>query len=143
MKHEKMKFNNSLMAFKEDLKSKNWIEWLKAHTSGFKPLHRYEGTLELNNRELIFTGKDVIENKEIKLKISIKNIIDLHYGFDEIFKRRDKRNPWNKPLRIKCKLNNAEKTLYFFINFHYKLGARTSSNKEVYEKLRKYREQNL
>ncbi len=45
------------MAYEEDIKSRGWIDWLKAHTTGFKPLHRYEGILELKENELIFNGK--------------------------------------------------------------------------------------
>ncbi len=132
-----MKWENSLMAYEEDIKSRSWIDWLKAHTSGFKPLHRYEGVLEMNDNELIFNGKDVRDDREFQLKIPLKSIIDVHYGFDEVFKGREERAwPWNKPLRIKYQSENGEKTIYLFAHFHHKKGIRASDNKEVYEKLR-------
>jgi len=132
-----MRWENSLMAYEEDIKSRSWIDWLKAHTTGFKPLHRYEGILELNDNELIFNGKDVKENKDFQLKIPIRNITDIYYGFDEVFKGREERAwPWNKPLRIRYKTGNIEKTIYLFAHFHHKKGIRTSDNKEVYEKLK-------
>jgi len=116
-----MKWKNSLMAFEEDIKHRSWLDWLEAHTSGFKPLHRYEGILELSNDELIFHGKDVKENKEFKLKIPLRDII--YYGFDEVFKGREKRAwPWNKPLRIKYQSENGERTIYLFAHFHHKKG---------------------
>jgi len=138
----KMKWENSLMAFEEDIKHRSWLDWLKAHTSGFKPLHRYEGILELSDEELIFKGKDVKENKKFQLKILLKNITDVHYGFDEVFKGREERAwPWNKPLRIKYQSENNERTIYLFAHFHHKKGTiRTSDNKELYEKLKEITE---
>jgi len=132
-----VKWENSLMAYEEDIKSRSWMDWIKAHTSGFKPLHRYEGVLELSRDELIFNGRDVKENREFQLKIPLKSIRDVHYGFDEVFKGREERAwPWNKPLRIKYQSEGGEKTVYLFAHFHHKKGIRTSDNKEVYEKLK-------
>jgi len=134
----KMKWENSLLAYEEDIRSRSWLDWLKAHISGFKPLHRYEGILELNNNELIFNGKDMKENKAFQLKIHLKDIIDIYYGFDGIFKGREERAwPWNKPLRIKYQSKDGEKIIYLFANFRHKKGIRTSDNKEIYEKLKK------
>lgn len=132
-----MKWENSLMAYEEDIKSRTWIDWMKAHTSGFKPLHRYKGVLELSNNELIFTGRDVKENKEFQIKILIKDITDVHYGFDDVFKGREERAwPWNKPLRVKYRSESGERTMYLFAHFHYKKLIRASDNKEVYKKLK-------
>ncbi|HIQ29366.1 MAG TPA: hypothetical protein EYH45_02250 [Candidatus Caldiarchaeum subterraneum] len=130
-------WEKSLMAYKEDIKSRSWVDWLKAHTSFFKPLHRYEGVLELTSNELVFNGKDVKENKEFQLKIQLRNIIDVYYGFDDVFKGREERAwPWNKPLRIKYQSENGEKTIYLFARFHHRKGIRASDNKEVYRKLK-------
>ena len=132
-----MKWENSLMAYEEDVKNRTWIDWVKAHTTGFKPLHRYEGTLEINNSHIIFRGRDVKEDKEFHLEIPIEDIKDVYYGFDEVFRMREERAaPWNKPLRIKYKSGNDEKTIYLFAHFHHKKGIRASDNKEVYERLK-------
>jgi len=140
MDRRTMKWENSLMAFEEDIKSRSWLDWIKAHTSGFKPLHRYEGVLELNEEELIFDGRDVKENERIKLKVPLRNITDVHYGFDEVFKGREERAwPWNKPLRIKYQSEEGERTIYLFAHFHHKSGIRTSDNEELYEKLKEMR----
>ncbi len=58
----KMKWENTLMAYEEDIKSRGFWDWVKAHTSTsfMKPLHRYEGFLELNEGKITFTGKDVM-----------------------------------------------------------------------------------
>ena len=56
-----MRWGNSLMAYEEDIKNRSLLDWLKAHTSGFKPLHRYEGVFELCENKIVFDGKDVKE----------------------------------------------------------------------------------
>jgi hypothetical protein len=127
---------NTLLAFEENIRNRSFMDWVKAHTSGFKPLHRYEGILEIRKDRLIFYGKDVKDGEEFKLEISFKDIIDVYYGFDEIFKGREERAwPWDKPLRIRFRMNEIEKTIYLFANFHHKYGIRTSDNEEVYKKL--------
>lgn len=97
------------------------------------------GILELSNDELIFHGKDVKENREFQLRIPLKNITDIHYGFDEVFRGREERAwPWNKPLRVKYQSEDGERTVYLFAHFHHEKGiVRTSDNKELYERLKK------
>ena len=123
----------TLLAFEEDIKEADFIDWLEAHTSFMMPLHRYKGMIELNSDNIVFTGVDVKNGEEYNLEIPIKNINDVHLGFDDVFKRRDDRSPWNKPLRIRFKEDDDEKTIYLFINFHRTL--RTTDNKKVYQKL--------
>jgi len=104
-----MKWENTLMAYKEDIKNRDFWDWVKAHTSFMKPLHRYEGV----------------------------DITDIHFGFDDVFTGWEERAaPWNKPLRVIYKFKEARKTVYLFVNFHHRYGMRTSDNKEVYEKLK-------
>ncbi len=54
-----MKWENTLMAYEEDIKSRGFWDCVKAYTSFMKPLHRYEGFLELSKGKIIHTGKDV------------------------------------------------------------------------------------
>ena len=127
---------NTLLAFEEDIRNRSLVDWIKAHTSGFKPLHRYEGILKLDEEKLVFEGRDVKESSEFKLEIAIHEITDVYYGFDEVFKGREERAwPWNKPLRIKFRQGESQKTIYLFVNFHYKHGIRASDNEEVYQRL--------
>lgn len=132
-----MRMENTLMAYKEDIESRSFWDWVKAHTSFMKPLHRYEGSLELNEEEVVFTGEDIKEKKDFNLKIHIEDITDLYLGFDNVFTGwEDRAYPWNKPLRVRYKSKEGEKTIYFFVNSHRKYGMRTSDNKEVYERLK-------
>jgi len=137
-----MKWENTLMAYEEDIKNRSLLDWMKAHTSGFKPLHRYEGGFELNKEKVIFDGKDVKEGKDFNLEILIKDITDVYLGWDKVFtgfpmsKAGDRTYPWNKPLRLRYKSDQGERTIYLFVMFHHKWGIRASDNKEVYEKLK-------
>jgi hypothetical protein len=132
-----MKWENTLMAYKEDIESRGFWDWIKAHTSFMKPLHRYEGLLELNEGKITFTGKDVKEDKIFNLEIVTKDITDIHFEFDDIFTGwEDRGAPWNKPLKLRYKSKEGEKTIYLFVNFHHKHGMRTSDNKEVHENLK-------
>ena len=136
-----MRWENSLMAYEEDIKNRSLLDWLKAHTSGFKPLHRYEGVFELYEGKIVFDGKDVKEDRRFRLEIPIKSISDLYLGWDEVFtgfplsRAGDRAYPWNKPLRIRYRSEEGEKTIYLFVHFHRKWGIRTSDNREVYKKL--------
>jgi len=86
---------------------------------------------------MTFTGKDVKEDKDFNLEIATGNITDIHFGFDDVFTGwEDRAAPWNKPLRVRSKSKEGEKTIYFFVNFHYKHGLRTSDNEEAYENLK-------
>ena len=127
---------NTLLAFEEDIKNRSINDWIKAHTSGFKPLHRYEGMLELSENKLMFYGVDVKNGEGFRLEIPIQDVVEVYYGFDEVFKGREERSwPWDKPLRIKFKMNEGERAIYLFANFHHKYGIRTSDNEEVYKEL--------
>lgn len=136
-----MKWKNTLVAYEEDVENRSFWDWMKAHTSGYKPLHRYEGTFKLDGEKMIFNGKDAKEDKKSHLEILIKDVTDVYLGWDQVFtgfplsKGGDRAYPWNKPLRLRYKSDQAERTMYLFVRFHCKRGIRASDNKEVFEKL--------
>ena len=132
-----MRWENTLLAFEEDIKERSFIDWVEAHTTGFKPLHRYEGVFEITSDSIIFDGVDKKSGERLHLEIPFSDILDVFYGFDEVFKGREERAwPWNKPLRITFRSGDEIKRIYLFVNFHYETAIRTSDNKEVYDKLR-------
>jgi len=125
------------MAYEEDIRSRGFWEWVKAHTSFMKPLHRYEGFLELNEGKITLKGKDTKEDKDFNLEIATGDITDVHFGFDNVFTGwEDRAAPWNKPLKVRYKFKERKKAIYLFVNFHHKYGIRISDNKEVYRKLK-------
>ena len=142
-----MKWENSLMAYEEDIKNGKFTDWLKALTSGFKPLHRYEGIFELNEGAIIFEGRNVKEDKNFRLEIPIEKVTDVYLGWDDVFtgfpgnRAGDRAYPWNKPLRIRYESEQGERTIYLFVHFHRKWGIRASDNKDVYEKLKEIKKE--
>lgn len=66
-----MKWENTLMAYDEDIKSRSFWDWIKAHTAFMNPLHRYKGVLELDVQKMTFTGKDVKVDKDFNLEIFV------------------------------------------------------------------------
>ena len=129
-----MEWKNTLMIYQEEVKERSFIDWLKAHTSFMKPLHRYKGILKLEGRNLIFIDK----NKNEKIETKLDNIKEVSLGFDKIFTGWEERAaPWNKPLKIVYnKTDEKKETIYLFANFHHRYGIRTSDNKEVRKKLK-------
>jgi hypothetical protein len=138
----KVKWEDTLLAYEEDIKSRSVLDWLKAHTSGFKPLHRYRGTLELDGGKIVFNGKDLKEGADFHLEIAPKDITDVYLGWDSVYtgfpgsKAGDRAYPWNKPLRIRYRSEEGEKTIYIFANFHHRHGIRASDNRQVLERLK-------
>jgi len=124
------------MSFAEDIESVNTKDWIESHTSSFKPLHRYEGELILENDKLKFKGKDNKEENPFELEIEFKKITDVYLGLDEVFTRGNVNNLelWLRPLRIKFDMDGSEKTIYLFIDF--KSLTKTSDNKKWFEVLK-------
>jgi hypothetical protein len=129
-------YADSLLAFKADIEHKGLIDWLAAHTSFMRPLHRYVGTLEVDPDSVSFSGEDEKEGTRFNLTIPKADITGLHLGFDSIFKRIDDRALGLfqfVPLRIDFTQNKRDESLYIFANYSRLL--RQSDNRQVYEEL--------
>ncbi len=133
-----MKRANTLMAFEEDIQKRGLIDWLVAHTSFAKPLHRYEGELTLWNDRIFFEGKDKKTKQRYTLEISKKQVENIFHGFDNIFRRGEDRalGISFQPLRIKFKKKDSIVALYLIIE--YRRALRTSKNKEWFTELNRW-----
>ena len=127
---------HAIMSFTENIESFNMKDWVESHTYSFKPLHRYEGKLTLENGKLKFEGKDNKEERMFELEIELKKITDVYLGLDEVFTRGNDSNLdlWLKPPRIKFERNGSEKTIYLFIDLNNL--TKTSENKKWFEVLK-------
>jgi len=135
-----IKKDKALMAYKEDIEHRGVIDWLKAHTSFVKPLHRYEGEVTLSDDKIMFHGKDTkTKNNNYTIEIDKKDVTDVYLGFDDVFKRGEDRSLGIsfQPLRINFLKAKKESTLYLIIRFSQLL--RTTKNKEWYEEMKKWR----
>ncbi len=132
-----MKWKNTLAGYEKDIENRGFKDWLRAHTSWLKPLHRYEGTLKLTEEKLSYSGKDVKKEEKIDLEIPLKNIENYHHGFDETFRRREDRQIGLfgfAPLKIKYVTEGENKKIYFFAEFG-RFPMRNTENEEVHKKL--------
>lgn len=129
-------YADSLLAFKADIEHKGLIDWLAAHTSFMRPLHRYVGTLIVDPESVSFSGEDEKTGFRFNLTIPRKDITGLHLGFDSIFRRIDDRALGIfhfVPLRIDFTQNKKDESIYIFANYSSLL--RQSDNDQVYEEL--------
>ncbi|KXB07280.1 hypothetical protein AKJ51_01595 [candidate division MSBL1 archaeon SCGC-AAA382A20] len=135
-----MKWENTLFAFEKDIESRGFWDWMRAHTSWMKPLHRYEGLLEITEDKLLLVGEDK-EEGEIELEIPVDRIDDVQFGFDETFSRGEDRQLGLfgfAPLRIRYESEEGEKKLYLFADFG-RFPIRNCDNERVLEKLNEAR----
>jgi hypothetical protein len=129
-------YADSLLAFKADIEHKGLIDWLAAHTSLMRPLHRYAGTLVVDSHSVSFSGEDEKTGSRFNLTIPRSDITGLLLGFDSIFRRIDDRALGLfhfVPLRIDFTQNKRDESIYIFANYSRLL--RQSDNRQVYEEL--------
>ncbi|HET7002279.1 MAG TPA: hypothetical protein VFI33_13245 [Puia sp.] len=129
-------YADSLLAFKADIEHKGLLDWLEAHTSFMRPLHRYVGTLVVDTGSVSFSGEDSKAGSHFSLTITRSDITALHLGYDSIFRRIDDRSLGILhfvPLRIDFTQNKRDESIYIFANYSRLL--RQSDNRQVYEEL--------
>lgn len=111
----------ALWAFEEDILSRSWLDWLTAHTSFLKPLHRYEGQLVILPDRLCFSGKDKRTSTVTSFDIHKYQIGQLYLGFDENFNAMETRGlglTW-VPLRLTFTRDEKEEKLYIITNYNF------------------------
>ncbi|KXA92107.1 hypothetical protein AKJ64_04015 [candidate division MSBL1 archaeon SCGC-AAA259E17] len=143
-----MEWENTLFAFEKDIEGRGFWDWMRAHISWMKPLHRYEGLLEITEDKLLLVGEDrpgpffglrsLYHTKgKIELEIPVDRIDDVQFGFDETFRRREDRQLGLfgfTPLRIKYESGEGERALYLFADFG-RFPVRHCDNERVLEEL--------
>lgn len=111
----------ALWIFAEDIQNRSWIEWLRAHISFGKPLHRFDGIVTLNATTLLLEGFDNREKKAVAFEISKYQIEQLYHGFDEVYSISESRGlgiTWH-PVRLTFTTEDLVKSLYFIINYRF------------------------
>lgn len=112
---------HALWSFEEDIRTRSWTDWLTAHTSFMKPLHRYEGLVTVYPDRLNFSGIDKRSAIQDNFSFNIYKyqIGQLYYGFDETFHRWETRGHGltGFPLRLTFTQNKKEERLYLITNF--------------------------
>ena len=104
---------------------------------GFNPPHRYNGWLEIEDKQLIFEGKDILKQINTEIAIPKKDILQIYYGFDEVYNRS---RGWGlglgwKPIRLQ--VQNIEEEIsqvYIIAGFN----GFTSQNQQLLEALKEW-----
>lgn len=126
----------ALWAFEEDILNRSWKDWLLAHMSLGKPLHRYEGILTITTNTIELIGEDKNTKQEFLLEIYKHEIEQLYLGLDDTFNAAETRNlglGW-LPLRLLFSRDEQIQKLYLIINYNF---GRTD-NKECFEFLKQW-----
>ena len=108
---------------------------MEAHTSLLKPLHRYEGQMNVLPDKLTFSGKDKRTGDETFFAIQKYQIEQLYLGFDESYNAMESRGLgliW-LPLRVTFLQNGKEEKLYIITNYRFFGWA---DNKDYFEYLK-------
>lgn len=127
----------ALWAFEEDVITRSRGDWMQAHTSFLKPLHRYEGQVNVLPDKLILSGKDKRTGEEILFTIRKNHIVQLYLGFDESYNATETRGFGLKwlPLRVTFLQNGIEEKLYLITNYRF-FG--WSDNKDYFQYLKEW-----
>ena len=130
-----MKKEEALWIFGEEVGESSLMDWIRAHTSFLKPLHRYEGFIEVRDEEISLEGNSTKDEGEFSLKIPRNKILYINHGYDDVFRRSLERSlgAGLAPLLIEYKVDDSSRKLYFFINFSRV--PRTSDNDDWFHNL--------
>lgn len=79
-----LKKDNVLLAYKEDIRKKGVIDWLRAHTSFLKPMRRYDGEIILLEQELVLDCEDKDEGKDFTESIKKDELTDVHLALTKL-----------------------------------------------------------
>jgi hypothetical protein len=124
----------ALMISDDDVTNVEMLKRLRARiVTQMLPPHRYDGILTLNDSEIAFDGRDLLDNNRFRLVIPLNSIIDIHLGYDERFIGKDSKGKSYQllPIRVRYRADLTVKTVYIFPE--YKGLFRSSSSEEVYK----------
>ncbi|MGA1872382.1 MAG: hypothetical protein ACMUHY_01800 [Thermoplasmatota archaeon] len=115
----KIKEERTLMAYGDDIRTRSWKDWIRAHTSLAKPVHRYEGEIRLYPDRIEFRGIDSRKDREYFKVVKKEDVTGIHHGFDRTFGKREDRSLGLgfKPLRITFFDDGTERTMYLITSF--------------------------
>lgn len=111
----------ALWAFEEDIVNRTWLDWLSAHYSFGKPLHRYEGQITINAGSIELNGFDKKTKEPFELIIYKPELEQVYHGFDEVFKLSEARGMGLTFLPLRLAFTKDDKThrLYLIINYRF------------------------
>ncbi len=131
------KISPALMIKREDLDDlyTEWLrvpEWIRAHASITRPVHRYEGVLTLEDHCLVFQGRDIKERNGFKEVIPLDSITKISLGFNS-----SSRLVKLQPIIIHYQTDDGVQIAYLYSDFNRETGI-AYGNQDWYEILKGY-----
>jgi hypothetical protein len=134
---------DTIWAFDKDILElrKSWKEAFVAHTSQpiGKPLHRYSGTIHVEEEAILLSGKDVKTGAPTEIFIRKEDFIELFLGWDDTLRRWKDTRAWMRPLRLTFEVDGAKKSIYIHAK-GIKNKIYGKKNKKLYEILKSVRD---
>lgn len=127
---------SALWTYKREVQKRSWLDWLRAHVSVSKPLHRYEGVLDVFRNGILLKGYDTQAGEERVFRINKAQIKQVYLGFDGTFHLGEVSGlglHW-QPLRIKYIDEEDKNERYLYLVMDFALGR--STNKLWYSALK-------
>jgi hypothetical protein len=134
-----MRYERTLLSFEEDIRRRTFGDWLKAHVSFMKPLHRYTGSLWIEGGKLLFEGRDTRVGGRFGLAVPLADIREVRLGFDDLFRRWEDNDLGIfglAPVRIIFRTETIQRTAYLYAGFRQGIITRRSENRRLLEELR-------
>lgn len=136
-----MKIDDAYLIFKDDFKSRNWIEWIKSHLMFGPPPYRFKGSIIINHYGLTFMGYDSYTKQDAEFTIRKNQITQLYHGYDATFSQFQTRGmglTW-APVRITFEPmefndNETETDVYIVAKFNGVF----SENQTLFEELKRW-----
>jgi hypothetical protein len=123
-------FEEDVLELRKDFKE----HVIKAHVSqpiGI-PLHRYEGELILDEKDILLRGKNEDTRESFRLIVALDEGIRVFLGWDDVLRRWRDTRAWIRPLRLTFENQQEPKTLYIYAK---RRGKRSygNENRELFE----------
>jgi bifunctional DNA-binding transcriptional regulator/antitoxin component of YhaV-PrlF toxin-antitoxin module len=107
-----------IWGFQEDIIElrKKLAKNIKAHASQplGKPLHRYKGSLSITHDNFILEGREVDSKQDATFLLSLREITDVHLGWDDTLRRWKDSRAYIQPLRITFENETGNRVLYLY-----------------------------
>jgi hypothetical protein len=101
---------------------------IRPHLPFSIPVHEDRGTMHVDRRGMRFEGEEFLH-----FEIAFHDIVDVHLGFDERYKRRFEQafGLFGKPLRITYQSSGEREDIYLYLGFRFT--GRRSENSAWYD----------
>ncbi|MCS6767989.1 MAG: hypothetical protein RMJ59_05615 [Candidatus Nitrosocaldus sp.] len=123
----------ALLIFEDDVLDADRLKALRARiVTQMLPPHRYDGTITVDDEQILFEGRDLLDGNRFRLSIMTGSIREIHLGFDDVYIGKDSKGKRYQlsPIRLVYADAGRLRRLYIFPEFRGLF--RANSSEEVY-----------